>query len=108
MIRSDVLSLVMAIEALTARGVKVINLSLAGPANPLLQRAIDVASAAGVIIVAAAGNEGPAAGPAYPAAYSGVIAVTAVDRNLAVYRRANRGDYVDIAAPGVEVPVDVG
>ena len=106
--RSDVLSLVMAIEALTARGVKVINLSLAGPANPLLQRAIDVASAAGVIIVAAAGNEGPAAGPAYPAAYSGVIAVTAVDRNLAVYRRANRGDYVDIAAPGVEVPVTSG
>ena len=106
--RSDVLSLVRAIEALSARGVKVINLSLAGPPNPLLQRAIDAASKAGILIIAAAGNEGPASEPVYPAAYSGVIAVTAVDRNLAVYRRANRGDYVDIAAPGVEVPVASG
>jgi len=106
--RSDVLSLVRAIEALSARGVKVINLSLAGPPNPLLQRAIDAASKAGILIIAAAGNEGPASEPVYPAAYSGVIAVTAVDRNLAVYRRANRGDYVDIAAPGVEVPVVSG
>ena len=103
--RSDVLSLVRAIEALKTRGVKVIALSLAGPANPLLQAAIDAAVADGTLIVAAAGNEGPAASPVYPAAYSGVIAVTAVDRNLAIYRRANRGSYIDIAAPGVEVPV---
>ena len=106
--RSDVLSLVRAIEALSARGVKVINLSLAGPPNPLLQRGIDAASKAGILIIAAAGNEGPASEPVYPAAYSGVIAVTAVDHRLAVYRRANRGDYVDIAAPGVEVPVVSG
>ena len=74
----------------------------------MLQRAIEAASKAGILIIAAAGNEGPASKPVYPAAYSGVIAVTAVDRSLAVYRRANRGDYVEIAAPGVEVPVASG
>ena len=44
----------------------------------------------------------------YPAAYSGVVAVTAVDSRLEVYRRANRGDYIDIAAPGVNLPVVTG
>jgi subtilisin family serine protease len=53
--------------------------------------------------VAAAGNGGPAARPAFPAAYPGVIAVTAVDENGQVYRRANRGDYIAFAARGVHV-----
>lgn len=52
---------------------------------------------------AAAGNQGPGAPPAYPGAYHEVIAVTAVDRNLRPYLLANRGDYVDLAAPGVEI-----
>src|SRR5262249_9690638 len=41
--------------------------------------------------------------PSYPAAYPEVIAVTAVDRNLAAYRYANRGEHIDLAAPGVDV-----
>ena len=53
--------------------------------------------------VAAAGNNGPGAEPSYPAAYPGVIAVTAVDQNLNVYRRATQGAYVDLAAPGVNI-----
>ena len=53
-----------------------------------------------MLIVAAAGNNGPGAAPSYPAAYPGVIAVTAVDRNLAIYSRATQGEYIDIAAPG--------
>src|SRR5262249_14491142 len=56
---------------------------------------------------AAAGNGGPLAGPAFPGAYEGVLAVTAVDRDGRVYMRANRGDYVDFAALGVDVPVQV-
>ena len=56
-----------------------------------------------VVLVAAAGNRGPRAKPVYPAAYRGVIAVTAVDRNRQVYRRAGRGDHIDLAAPGVRV-----
>jgi minor extracellular protease Epr len=55
------------------------------------------------VLVAAAGNGGPAAAPAYPAAYPGVIAVTAVDEQGRVYRRANRGGYIAFAAGGVHV-----
>ena len=54
-------------------------------------------------IVAAVGNAGPAAPPLFPAAYDGVAAVTAVDGEHQVYRRANRGDHVDFSAPGVDV-----
>jgi hypothetical protein len=101
--RTDVTSLVTAIEALAERGVRVINLSLSGPANEVLQKAIAAAQVKGIVIVAAAGNNGAGAEPSYPAAYPGVVAVTAVDHELNVYRRATRGPYVDLAAPGVNV-----
>ncbi|WP_157934521.1 S8 family serine peptidase [Microvirga ossetica] len=101
--RTDVMSLVSAIEALAERGVRVINLSLSGPANTVLQNAIAAAQAEGIVIIAAAGNNGAGAEPAYPAAYPGVIAVTAVDQDLNVYRRATQGAYIDLAGPGVNV-----
>ena len=82
---------------------RVINLSLSGPANEVLQKAIAAAQARGIVIVAAAGNNGAGAEPSYPAAYPGVVAVTAVDHDLNVYQRATRGPYVDLAAPGVNV-----
>ncbi len=101
--RTDVMSLVSAIEALAERGVRVINLSLSGPPNAVLQNAIEAAQAEGIVIIAAAGNNGARAEPAYPAAYPGVIAVTAVDQDLTVYRRATQGAYIDLAGPGVNV-----
>jgi hypothetical protein len=101
--RTDVTSLVEAIDVLAERGVRVINMSLSGPANEVLQKAIAAAQAKGIVIVAAAGNNGAGAEPSYPAAYPGVVAVTAVDRELNVYRRATQGPYVDLAAPGVNV-----
>jgi hypothetical protein len=101
--RADVLSLVRAVEALADRGVKIVNLSLSGPPNGVLKDAIDAARAQGIVFVAAAGNNGAGAEPSYPAAYPGVIAVTAVDRELKVYRRATHGQYVTFAAPGVEI-----
>ena len=58
----------------------------------------------GKVIVAAAGNEGPFAEPLYPAAYDGVIAVTAVAVDGSVYRWANQGDHVEFSALGVSVP----
>lgn len=100
--RSDVFTLVRAIDMALGREVVVLNMSLAGPANDLLRDAVAKASAA-TVVVAAVGNGGPNAAPAYPAAYDGVIGVTAVDRGRRVYRRAGRGEHVDIAAPGVEV-----
>jgi len=101
--RTDVASLVAALEALADRGVRIINLSLSGPPNEVLRKAIEALHAKGVVLVAAAGNNGAGAEPSYPAAYPGVIAVTAVDARLNVYRRATRGRYVDLAAPGVEI-----
>jgi len=83
--------------------VRVINISIEGPDNLVLAHVIKRALAADVAIVAAAGNGGPGAAPAFPAAYPGVIAVTAVDEKGQVYRRANRGDYIAFAARGVHV-----
>ena len=56
-----------------------------------------------MLIVAAAGNNGPGAEPSFPAAYAGVVAVTAVDQDLKIYARATRGAYIDLAAPGVGI-----
>lgn len=101
--RTDVVSLVQALEALVERRVRIINMSLSGPPNSVLLQAIKAAQAKGILIIAAAGNSGPGAEPSYPAAYDGVIAVTAVDKQRKVYSRATRGPYVDLAAPGVGI-----
>ncbi len=90
-------------RALREARVEIINLSLAGPDNPVLARAVADAHAADIPLVAAMGNAGPRAEPAYPAAYEGVVAVTAVDAGHAVYRRAGQGLHVDFAAPGVGI-----
>lgn len=100
---ANVYDLVRALDLLTQRDVRVVNLSLTGPANALLQQAVAAAVGRGTILVAAAGNDGPNAEPVYPAAYDDVIAVTAVDKARNPYRRAVRGDHIDIAAPGVGV-----
>ena len=84
--------------------VPVINISLAGPRNAVLDALFARALANGHVIVAAAGNGGPSAPPAYPAALDGVVAVTAVDAQHHIYRYANRGDYVRVSAIGVAVP----
>lgn len=101
--RSEVYDLVRAIDLLASRGVQVINMSLTGPANPLLERTVAKAAERDIVMVAAAGNDGPRAAPLYPAAYDGVIAVTAIDRAKNPYRRAGSGHHIDIAAPGVQV-----
>jgi hypothetical protein len=100
---SDTAQMLQALHWLKRSGVAVVNLSFAGPDDELLHYAVRELTKAGIVVIAAAGNEGPAAPPSYPAAYQEVIAVTAVDRNLAAYRYANRGEHIDIAAPGVDV-----
>ena len=100
---ASTVSLVLALDWLISSGVDVVNISLAGPPNRLLETALKRASESNVTILAAAGNGGPVAEPMYPAAYPMVVAVTAVDSQGQVFRLANRGDYLDIAAPGVGV-----
>lgn len=102
--RADAASLVQALGILSEKGVSVINLSLSGPENALLAQAIDrLIAEDDIVVVSAVGNAGPSAGAAYPAGFDPVIAVTAVDRQMNVYRRAVRGEHVDLAAPGVDV-----
>src|SRR5262249_9621152 len=77
-----------------ARGARVINMSFAGPDDPLLRQHLAAVHARGVVMVAAAGNEGPASAPLYPAADAHVIAVTATDADDRLYALAHRGRYL--------------
>jgi minor extracellular protease Epr len=100
---ATMMDLVRALNWLVGENVSAINMSLAGPDNQILRSVIIRVAQQGIAVIAAAGNEGPAAPPMYPAAYADVIAVTAVDREQRIYRWANRGDYIDFAALGVSV-----
>lgn len=102
--RADVVNLIEALGFLADAGARVINLSLAGPSNAVLEEMVTrLAVDRDIVLVSAAGNGGPRAEPAFPAAYDPVIAVTAVDRDGRVYRRAAQGPHIDLAAPGVDV-----
>lgn len=99
----NALAISRALGWLTASGSKVITISLVGPRNLLVARAIASAQQRGIVIVAAVGNDGPAAPPAYPASYTGVVAVTGVDRNRRALIEAGRALHLDYAAPGDRV-----
>jgi len=85
------------------RNVPVVAISLVGPDNALLARAIKAAQQKGMLIVAAVGNDGPAAPPRYPAAYKGVIGVTGVDQRERALPEAGIATPVDFAAPGAGI-----
>lgn len=85
--------------------VPVINVSLVGPANRLLERATAAMVRRGHIVVAAVGNDGPAAAPLYPAAYPGVVGVTGVTPDRRALPEAAQGPQVTFAAPGSDVAV---
>jgi subtilisin family serine protease len=87
------------------QGVRIINMSFAGPKDPSLERALRVAYGKGIVLIAAAGNAGPKSPPLYPAADPNVIAVTATDVEDKLFAGANRGKYVSVAAPGVDILV---
>ncbi|HEU4618681.1 MAG TPA: S8 family serine peptidase [Gammaproteobacteria bacterium] len=95
--------IVVGLAALMAANVRVINMSVVGPDNAVLAAVIRKLIARSIVIVAASGNDGPHAGPLYPAAYPGVVAVTAVDAHAKVLMEASGGDYVRFAAPGADM-----
>lgn len=100
---ADTFDVVRALDEMLTRDIGVVNLSFTGPDNAVLKAIVDAALAKDMVLVAAAGNAGPNADPLFPAAYEGVVAVTAVDSRSRVYRRANAGEHVDFAAPGVQL-----
>jgi hypothetical protein len=102
--QTDTAHLLEALSRLDEEGAQIINMSLVGPRDDLIHERIMVMSERkGVVFVAAAGNGGRSAMPGYQAAYEQVIAVTAVDDKGRGYADANRGDYIDVAAPGVRI-----
>lgn len=79
--------------------VNVVNMSIAGPDDPDLHTALQTLDSAGILLVAAAGNDGRPR-PSYPAAYDECISVAAVGPNRRISFYSNYGTTIDIAAPG--------
>jgi len=88
-----------------SKGVRVINMSFAGPRDPSIERTLRTAHDKGIVLIAAAGNAGPKSAPLYPGADPNVIAVTATDADDKLFNGANRGKYIAVAAPGVDILV---
>jgi subtilisin family serine protease len=101
-------AIVRALGWLVERGAAVVTISLVGPDNKLLALAVRRAQGRGLLIVAAVGNDGPAAPPAYPASYAGVLAVTGVDAKNHIIPEAGSATRVDFAAPGDDVLAAIG
>src|SRR5207302_5331970 len=78
-------------------------MSFAGPKDELIERAITATAAKGIVMVAAAGNAGAKSPPLYPAANANVIAVSATDAQDKLFAASNRGSYIALAAPGVDI-----
>ena len=80
-------------------------MSFAGPRDIMMERTLKAAYDKGIILIAAAGNAGPKSPPLYPGADPSVIAVTATDYADKPFAMANRGKYIAVSAPGVDVMV---
>ena len=99
----NALAIARALGWMAASKVAVVTISLAGPPNPLLARAVAAADQRGVLMVAAVGNDGAAAPPAYPASYPQVISVTGVDGRGRALIEAGKATHLDFAAPGSDL-----
>jgi hypothetical protein len=86
-----------------AHGAQIVNMSFAGPKDTLVERGLAALAAKNIVMVAAAGNAGPKSPPLYPAADANVVAVSATDAQDKLFAASNRGAYVALAAPGVDI-----
>ena len=86
-----------------SHGAQIVNMSFAGPKDPLVERGIAAAATKGMVLVAASGNAGPKSPPLYPAANPDVIAVSATDAHDRLFPASNRGGHIALAAPGVDI-----
>jgi hypothetical protein len=92
-----------ALAWLASKHPRVINISLVGPPNKLVERAVRAVRARGIAVVAAVGNDGPAAPPQYPASYPEVVSVTGVDARGRALPEAGRPAHLDFAAPAADM-----
>jgi subtilisin family serine protease len=84
-------------------GAQIINMSFAGPKDPMIERGVAATAARGILMVAAAGNAGAKSPPLYPAANPNVIAVSGTDAQARLFAASNRGNHIAIAAPGADI-----
>lgn len=92
-----------ALDWMASNRVPVINISLVGPDDLALRMVVRALARQGYLIVGAAGNDGPAAPPAFPASYAEAVSVTAVDDHGRVLSESGRPSHLDFAAPGANM-----
>jgi hypothetical protein len=99
-------AIIRAIDRAVRDGAKVINMSVGGSDHSAaMETSVRRAQDAGIVVVAAAGNEGlnPNQAPHYPAAFPGVLSVSALQADGTVLPTSNHDSAVDLAAPGAGV-----
>jgi subtilisin family serine protease len=106
-VQANTFAILKGIDHAMRQQARVINMSFAGPADPGMRRALAAAKAAGIVLVASAGNGGAKVPPQYPASDPNVIAVSATDASDQLYELSNRGRHIAVAAPGVDILVPV-
>ena len=96
-------NLLKGLDWAASKNARIVNMSFAGPPDPMFRDMLAKAHARGIVLIAAVGNAGPRSPPLYPAADPDVIGVTATDAEDRLLPQANRGPQVAVAAPGVQV-----
>ena len=96
-------SILKGVDWAASHGARIINMSFAGPRDPMLTDMLASAHSRGIVLIAAVGNAGPKSPPLYPAADPDVIGVTATDEDDKLLAVSNRGPQVAVAAPGVQI-----
>jgi filamentous hemagglutinin family protein len=102
---STSIKIIKGLDYAIQKGARIVNMSFAGPRDPTLAQALQIAREKGVLLIGAAGNAGPKSPPLYPGADPNVLAVTATDDHDRLFKGANQGKYITVAAPGVDVLV---
>ena len=95
--------LLKGLDLAASHGAQIVNMSFTGPKDAIIGRGLSALAARNIVMVAAAGNAGPKSPPLYPAADANVIAVSATDVQDKLFAASNRGSYISVSAPGVDL-----
>jgi subtilisin family serine protease len=101
--QSTTFNILKGLDWAAAKNARIVNMSFAGPSDPMFRNMLAKAYARGIVLIAAVGNAGPNSPPLYPGADPHVIGVTATDADDRLLPQANRGPQVAVAAPGVDI-----
>jgi len=106
--KGSLLAFFKALNWMSKQRVSVVNVSLVTANNKVMQKIMQQVVNNGQVLIASASNKGPRAKTPYPAGYRQVISVTAIDRKWQVFHRASHGEFLDFAAPGVDLVLTRG